>query len=67
MTFGGKGNGPEAVGGVAESLDDDAAVFDDAYIVFIEDGDAFVVTELADGDEGPGVEPFQDVAGGGVR
>ena len=64
MTFGSEGDIPEAVGGVAKALDDDASVFDDTDIVFGEDGYAFVVTEFADGDERPCGKSLQDVACG---
>ena len=52
MTLGGQRDVPEAVGSVAESLDDDVSVFDYAYVVL-----------FVDGDEGPGVESLQDVTG----
>jgi hypothetical protein len=35
------------------SVDDDLPVFDYVDVVFVEEGNAVVITELADGDEGP--------------
>ena len=61
-------NIPEAVGGVAFSSDDDFVVFDDVDVVFCEKGDAVVVAQLADGDEGAGLEVVKnmtDLGGGG--
>ena len=53
MTFGSERGVPEAVGGVSKALDDNSSVLDDADIVFGENGDAIVVAEIANGDEGP--------------
>ena len=61
-------NIPEAVGGVAFFLDDDFVAFDDVDVVFFEKGDAVVVAQFADGDEGAGLEVVKnmtDLGGGG--
>ena len=55
MRRGQERNIPEAVGGVAFSSDDNFVVFDDVDVVFFEKGDAVVVAQLADGDEGAGL------------
>ena len=59
---------PEDVGEVAFSSDDDFVVFDDVDVVFCEKDDAVVVTQLAYGDEGAGLEVVKnmtDLGGGG--
>ena len=42
------------------------SVFDNFDVVLAEEGDAVVITELADGDEGTRLEAVEDVSGFGL-
>jgi hypothetical protein len=48
LGFGGKWDVPNSLGCVSLSLYDDLPVFDYVNVVFGEEGDAVVITELAD-------------------
>jgi hypothetical protein len=53
---------PKTISGVAFTHDDGLAVFVNFDVVFGEQGDAIVVAELPDGDEGARLEAIEDVA-----
>jgi hypothetical protein len=61
LGFGGEWDVPKSVGCVSLSFDDDFPVFEYVDVVFGEKGDTVVVTELADGNEGP-LKVVEDVA-----
>jgi hypothetical protein len=61
-----KGDGPKAVGVIACTRDDEFAIFVKLDVVFCKKGDAIVVAELADGDEGAGFEIVKDVSDFGL-
>ena len=58
-----EGDIPETVGWVSLAANDALAVFEDVYVVFGEQGYAVIVAQLADGNEGAGLEVMEDVAG----
>jgi hypothetical protein len=53
---------PKTISGVAFTHDDGLAVFVNFDVIFGEQGDAIVVAELSDGDEGARLEALEDVA-----
>jgi hypothetical protein len=61
LGFWGERDVPKAVRCISLSFDNDLPVFDDVDVVFGEKGDAVVVTELSDGDEGP-LEVIENMA-----
>jgi hypothetical protein len=64
--FGSKGYVPQTIGVVALADDDDFAIFVYFDVVFCKEDNAFVVAELADGDQRAGFEVFEDVADFGL-
>ena len=53
---------PKSVGLISRPSDDDLAVFEDFEVVLSEEGDAIIVAEFSNGDEGACLEVVKDVS-----